>query len=113
MKKFFINLLSLILILSACEKEPSISDPTFMWGKQEYIVTNEPVSKSDLEKEIGKISNEVKSHLKSDGDAIKLSKSTRLFKIKEQEINKDGIEGVIAVEREGQYTVARKIVKNR
>ncbi|MGE7947925.1 hypothetical protein [Lysinibacillus sp. NPDC093688] len=99
-------LLFIFVLLSGCNENHNISNPVFNWNGHNYIVTNEPITKNELDEKIGKITIQTKELPKNHEEGYKLSEGTNLYKIKNTEIT-NNIDSMMAIEIKGEYKVAR------
>ncbi|AOM83873.1 hypothetical protein [Salisediminibacterium beveridgei] len=91
-------------VLTACDS--SIDAPHFMWEGHLYIATYEPLTKEDLEKEIGVLTEEVNGTAAANSEARDLPEGTVLYKIEDREIVQEGIGGFIGYEVDGEFRIA-------
>jgi len=107
MRKLMIFSLFIVFVfLSGCNDNKNLSEPVFNWDGYNYIVTNEPISKDELEEKIGEITLKTKELPNNHEEGYRLNEGTNLYKIKDKEIT-NNIDSVIAIEIEGEYKVAR------
>ncbi|MDO6658728.1 hypothetical protein [Anaerobacillus sp. 1_MG-2023] len=107
MKRLLIFMV-ILAFATACNKE-EISEPYFFWEGQLYITTHEPITKTELCKEVGEIKKSV-SKPNKDGQAKGLPEGTKLFMVEGQHLGTDETDdGLIAFEREGGFNIARQI----
>ncbi|MEY9973838.1 putative lipoprotein NlpE involved in copper resistance [Lysinibacillus sp. RC46] len=112
MRKNLILLFFVIsLLLAGCNdrNQDNITDPVFNWNGHNYIVTNEPIPKDEIEEKIGEIKKQTTVLPTKHEEGYRLNTGVNIYKIKEVEITND-INSNMAIEIEGEYRVARIIV---
>lgn len=111
MRKLFVLLsISALAFLIGCTNKEFQSDyPIVYWDGVHYLVTNEPITEDQLEQEIGEITSETSELPTEHGEGFKLTNGIKLYKIKNIDIT-SAIESSLAVEIEGEYRVARRLV---
>lgn len=111
MRKLLVLLsISALAFLIGCTNKEFQSDyPIVYWEGVHYVVTHEPIMKDQLEEQIGEITSETSELPTEHGEGFKLTNGIKLYKIKDIDIT-SAIESLLAVEIEGKYRVARRLV---